>query len=266
MSISSTVLEGAEIQFFPAAAVLRPHVGCFWVITASTDAVMRLVPDGTTSIAFERQSDGRCSGYLRGPLLQSVERRFSAPTLLVGVRLRPGVAFNLMASAIDQIVDRRIPLQEFEGLRALAAIEEVNQSPEQLISTLQDLLCQQLGTTSLHPIVERALTVIHAARGDISVSDVAVRCNTSERHLGRLLREWIGFGPKRYAAIVRFQSSLAGMAQAPQLSVASLATETGYFDQSHLNAEVARFAGDTPGRLIEEHVSEFSKTQCDVPF
>jgi AraC-like DNA-binding protein len=266
MSISSTVLEGAEIQFFPATALLRPYVGCFWVITARSDAVMRLVPDGTTSIAFERQSDESCSGYLRGPLLRSVERRFSAPTLLIGVRLRPGVAFNLTASPIDRIVDRRVPLQEVEELRALAAIEKMNQSPAQLISTLQGALCQQLATTSLHPIVERALAAIHAECGDISVSDVAVRCNTSARHLGRLLREWVGFGPKRYAAIVRFQSSLAGMAQAPQLSVASLASETGYFDQSHLSAEVTRFAGDTPGRLIEEHVSEFSKTQCDVPF
>jgi AraC-like DNA-binding protein len=80
------------------------------------------------------------------------------------------------------------------------------------------------------------------------------------------MRDWVGYGPKRYAGIVRFQSTLAQMERAPQLSVASLATEIGYFDQSHLAVEVARYTGATPGRLISERVSDFSKTRCDVPF
>ena len=34
MSITSTVVDRAETRFIEAAAVLRPFVGCFWVITA----------------------------------------------------------------------------------------------------------------------------------------------------------------------------------------------------------------------------------------
>jgi AraC-like DNA-binding protein len=68
------------------------------------------------------------------------------------------------------------------------------------------------------------------------------------------------------AALQPFQSALAQMERAPQLPVAMLATEAGYFDQSHLTGEVARYTGATPGRLISEHVSDFSKTRCDVPF
>jgi hypothetical protein len=56
------------------------------------------------------------------------------------------------------------------------------------------------------------------------------------------------------------------MERAPRAPVAALATETGYFDQSHLTVDTTRFAGATPGRLIAEHVADFSKTRCDVPF
>jgi AraC-like DNA-binding protein len=266
MSISSTVLSGAEIRFHPPEPTLRPHVGCFWVITAQPGAIMRLVPDGTTSIAFERDGSGALVGYFRGPLLAPVQKSFSDSTTLIGVRLRPGVAFNLTRIPMHTLSGRRIPLAQADALSALASISEAEQSPEELIATLQNALIERLASTKIHRIVEHVLAEIHATRGDISISELAGRCDTSERHLGRLMREWVGYGTKRYCAIVRFQSSLAGMERVPQARVASLATESGYFDQSHMSADVSRFSGDTPGQLVEERVSDFSKTQCDVPF
>jgi AraC-like DNA-binding protein len=266
MSISSTVVDRAEIRFHAAAPALQPYVGCFWAITAECGATIRVVPDGTTSIAIEQQQDGRYDRYLRGPLLRPAELRFSAPTTLIGVRLRPGVAFKLSGVAAHAIVDRRVPLGDYAAFRELASIEPVPRTPTQWIATLQSFLVDRLGGASIHPVVERALAEIHGAHGCVSIADVAARCGASERHLGRLMRDWVGYGPKRYAGIVRFQSTLAQMERAPQLPVAMLATEIGYFDQSHLTVDVARYAGATPGRLISERVSDFSKTRCDVPF
>ncbi|HEU4655779.1 MAG TPA: helix-turn-helix domain-containing protein [Steroidobacteraceae bacterium] len=266
MSISSTLLGGADIRFHPAAPELQPHVGCFWIITARAGAIMRLVPDGTTSIAFEQKIDRGLTGYLRGPLLEPAELVFSVPTTLIGVRLRPGVAFNLTRVPVHHIGRRRVPLAEFDLLHEFVSVSEHALAPDARIALLQRLLSQRLQGSSIHPVVSRALEKIHADRGCVSVADVAVRCDTSERHLSRVMRDWIGYGPKRYAAIVRFQQSLTGMERVPRSSMAAIATETGYFDQSHMYADVSRFAGATPGDLIETGVSDFSKTQCDVPF
>ena len=49
MSVGSTLVRGAEIRFQEAAEKLRPFVGCFWVITADRDAVLQLIPDGSTT-------------------------------------------------------------------------------------------------------------------------------------------------------------------------------------------------------------------------
>jgi AraC-like DNA-binding protein len=266
MSISSTVVDHADIRFHPAATALQPYVGCFWVITAERGSTVRVVPDGTTSIAIEHQQNGGFDGYLRGPLLRPVELQFTAPTTLIGVRLRPGVAFNLGGVALHSMVDRRVHLSDYGAFGELASIDPVPHTSTEWIATLQHFLIDRLEGTSIHPLVARALAEIHAEHGCISVADIAVRCRASERHLGRLMRDWVGYGPKRYAGIVRFQSTLAQMERAPQLPVAMLATEIGYFDQSHLTLDVARYAGATPGRLISERVSDFSKTHCDVPF
>jgi AraC-like DNA-binding protein len=266
MSISSTVVDRADIRFHAAAPVLQPYVGCFWVINAQCGATVRLVPDGTTAIAVEQQQNRDFDLYLRGPSLRPVERRFSAPTTLIGVRLRPGVAFNLSGVAAHAMLDRRVPLSDYAIFRELNEIDGAQLTAMQWIAVLQNFLISRLERTGIHPLIERALAEIHAGQGCISVADLAARCATSERHLARLMRDWIGYGPKRYANIVRFQATLAQMDRAPQGPVAALAAHSGYFDQSHLTVDVARYSGATPGSLLSDHVSDFSKTRCDVPF
>jgi transcriptional regulator GlxA family with amidase domain len=162
--------------------------------------------------------------------------------------------------------NRRVALAEFAALREFASIIQCDLTPNDRIALLQRFLSERLEASSIHPVVARAQAEIHAQLGCTSVANVAVHCNVSDRHLNRLMRDWIGYGPKRYAAVVRFQHSLAQMERAPRSSAASIATESGYFDQSHMSADVARYAGATPGNLMTESVSDFSKTHCDVPF
>jgi AraC-like DNA-binding protein len=266
MSISSTVLDRADIRFHAAIPALQPYVGCFWVITAERGATMRTVPDGTTSIAFALPQDRAFGAYLRGPSLQPVEVNFDVPTTLIGVRLRPGVVFSLSGIPAHSMVNRRIDLHEHDAFRVLASIDPLPRTPLDWIERLQTFLLGRLVGTSVHPLIAQALESIHAAQGDVQVAGLAARCGTTERHLARVMRDWIGYGPKRYAGIVRFQCVLAQMQRVPQPPVAELAAEGGYFDQSHLTVDVGRYAGATPGRLIAEYASDFSKTHCDVPF
>jgi AraC-like DNA-binding protein len=266
MSISSTVFDRADIRFHTAVAALQPYVGCFWIITAECGSTVRVVPDGTTSIAIEQQQDCAFTGYLRGPLLRPVELRFTVPTTLIGVRLRPGVAFSLSGITAHSLVDRRIDCNDHGTFRELTSMAPASRTAAEWIAALQGFLIERLEGTSIHPFVARALAAIHAEHGAITVPDIAARCGTGKRNLSRLMRDWVGYGPKRYANIVRFQSTLAQMERAPALPVATLATQIGYFDQSHLTTDMARHAGTTPGRLISEGVADLSKTYCDVPF
>jgi AraC-like DNA-binding protein len=263
MSVGSTLVRGAEIRFQEASEKLRPFVGCFWVITADRDAVLQLVPDGSTTISVQAQ-DGEVPAWsLRGPLLKPDTRRFAAPATLVGIRLRPGVAFILTGIATETLVNRRIDLTSIKSFRDLVAVEPRPRTPAEYIASLEQFLIERLEHAAIHPVVAAVLAELERERGGLQASKLAARSGVSSRHLNRLMRRWVGFGSKRLATIVRFQATLHEMEQLAQRPVASLAMDNGYFDQSHLTHDTVRFSGATPGDLVPRAMTDFSKTHCD---
>jgi AraC-like DNA-binding protein len=263
VSITSTIVDQAEIRFREAVEALKPYVGCFWTITAGRHAAIRVVPDGSTSISAQQQ-DGRWTGWsLRGPLVRPDERRFTSPATLVGIRLRPGVAYILSGIAAHQTVGRRLELKEIAPFRELVTQSPTPQTPEQHIDALERFLIARLKDTGVHSVVAKALHEIEREHGCSKIKEVTRRCSVSPRHLNRLMHEWIGYGPKVYASIVRFQMTLKQIDRAPAQLGAALAYDTGYFDQAHLTSNLVRFAGETPRRLASDCAADFSKTRCD---
>ena len=244
--------------------MLRPFVGCFWVITAERDATIRIVPDGSTAISIERPSRPS-HWWLRGPLVRPEERRFASAATLIGVRLRPGVAFLLSGIAADGTVGRRIDASTIPAFRELIDEDPAPQTPAQCIDALQRFLVGRLRSASVNSVVAKALQAIERDPTCPKVGEIAARCHVSPRHLNRLMRLWIGYGPKRLARVVRFQTTLEYIEQSPTQSGAALASQAGYFDQAHLTSELARFAGATPRHLASRGVADFSKTRCDGP-
>jgi AraC-like DNA-binding protein len=263
MSISSTLVHRAEIRFHEAADALRPFVGCFWVVTAERDATIRVVPDGSSAISIQLQKSQPSEWFLRGAMTRPDERHFTSPATLIGIRLRPGVAFLLSGIPAHTIVGRRIGLNGTAAFRDLVSEEPRPSTAERYVDVLQRFLLQRLERASLPGSVATALREIEREHGCLRVPDVAARCRVSSRHLHRLMRLWVGYGPKCYANVVRFQATLHEMEHRPGGTAAALASANGYFDQAHLTLELTRLAGATPGRLATKGVADFSKTRCD---
>jgi transcriptional regulator GlxA family with amidase domain len=74
----------------------------------------------------------------------------------------------------------------------------------------------------------------------------------SRRHVTQQFRRQLGLPPKAYARLLRFQYATALLGQTPGRSFADVATEAGYYDQSHLTRDFAALAGMTPGRYVAE--------------
>ena len=263
MSITSTLVHRVEIRFHEAVDALRPYVGCFWVVTAEREAVLRIVPDGSTAISIQLQESEPLGWILRGPLIRPDERRFISPAILVGVRLRPGVAFILSGVAAHAILGRRIPLSNVAAFHELVSGESSLRTPAQSIDVLQRFLVRRLKDTKVHDVVAAAIREIEREHGGLRVAEIAAHCGVSVRHLNRLMRMWVGYGPKYFANMVRFQATLKQIEESPTRSAAALASETGYFDQAHLTLDLARFAAATPRHLASTSVADFSKTRCD---
>jgi hypothetical protein len=263
MSITSTLVERAEIQFREAAEVLRPFVGCFWTITAQPDATIRVVPDGSTSISTQLGQRQNSGWELRGPLVTHDERRFAAAAVMVGVRLRPGVAFMLNRVPAHTMVGRRIDLEGDPAFSELTAARLAPRTPAAYLDVLEQFLIGRLRNASVHPVVARALQEIEREGRCLQVPGIAECCGVSPRQLNRLMRLWVGYGPKRLARIARFQTTLMLIDHSPTRPPAELAAATGFFDQAHLTLDVGRFGGATPRALASTSAADFSKTRCD---
>jgi AraC-like DNA-binding protein len=265
MSITSTQVDRATIQFHEAAGSLEPHVGCFWVVTAERGGSIHIVPDGSTAISMQLQGTEPPEWSLRGPLIRPETRRYACGATVIGIRLRPAVAFLLSGIDAHAMVGRNLRLSEVEAFHELVATRPPPRTPAECIDVLQRFLIGRLQDANVHRVVAAAIREIERARGCLQVSEIAARCEASPRHLNRLMRTWVGYGPKRFASIVRFQETLSRLEQAPGRSAATLAPETGFFDQAHLTSDVTRFAGATPRSLASSSAAEFSKTRCDDP-
>jgi AraC-like DNA-binding protein len=262
MSITSTLIDRAEVRFHEAASSLKPYVGCFWVVTAEREGSIRIVPDGSTAISIRLQEDDPAGWYLRGPLVRSEKRRYTSSSVVVGIRLRPGVAFMLSGIAAHSMVGLDVRLSDVPAFRELTG-QPVPRTPTGCIEVLERFLAGRLRDANAHRVVAAAIREIEREGGRLQVSQIAARCAVSSRHLNRLMRIWVGYGPKQFASIVRFQETLERIGSSPSPSAATLASEIGFFDQAHLTANTNRFAGATPRNLASASMAEFSKTRCD---
>jgi AraC-like DNA-binding protein len=80
------------------------------------------------------------------------------------------------------------------------------------------------------------------------VTSLAAAAGVDPRTLQRHVRKRTGLGPKQYAAVQRFNAALQEVALGDN-SLASIASDLGYADQSHLTTDLARQAGVPPGRF-----------------
>jgi AraC-like DNA-binding protein len=93
------------------------------------------------------------------------------------------------------------------------------------------------------PVVA-AVRAIDRSGGKIGAGALPGNVLLSQRQLERLFKECVGFSPKQYARISRFEAALNKLRS--QASFTDIALDTGYFDQAHFNHDFLEFTGLSP--------------------
>ena len=86
-----------------------------------------------------------------------------------------------------------------------------------------------------------------------SIDDVAARYGISRQRFARGIREATGLPPKLFARIVRFQGLVHELLSHDVVVWASVASETGFYDQAHMINEFRDFAGAPPTTFFKPH-------------
>jgi AraC-like DNA-binding protein len=165
---------------------------------------------------------------------------------LIGIVFEPGGFAPSAADSADLFSNRNISLEDVWGAQARVLRDRLRQIPSPLarLEQLEGFLRLRFGgLIRRNRMVDFALERFGRAPGMSTVREVAKSTGWSERRFSQVFREEVGFSPKVWTRIQRFQRAVSQLHAGMDLPWAELAMECGYYDQSHFANEFRAFSG-----------------------
>lgn len=261
----------SDYREFPAPAQLAAHFLCFWtqsIVGLQGEYRHWVLPDGCIDIVFINDDPP----VVVGPWTDPFVIRLAAGTKIVGARLHPGRAPSLLGLPAAELRNNAVPLTDVWGTKneRFARISDELGLPERMSVLADALLCSLAFAAPIDEVVVAGIRWL-ATHPSGRVDQLSQCIGISNRHLQRRFLLAVGYGPKMFQSILRFQRllNLAGGTGTHQ-RLAELAADAGYADQAHMTREVQRFAKCPPTALLRSDrctlgMSDLFKTAVPRP-
>lgn len=163
-----------------------------------------------------------------------------------------GCYFNmdncLPTDILDSII-KYIPKKETYEYTFIQKLQCSNGFDEH-VALFLNYLAQSKIYTPIPSAVSAILELIKKSNGCISTLQLAEHTGYSDRHIARLFKTTLGFGPKEYCRYIRFHKVLAEIFKNPNRENSAFIINSGYSDQAHFQREFKEFMGITPKQFI----------------
>ncbi|MEU7630096.1 helix-turn-helix domain-containing protein [Nocardia sp. NPDC049220] len=230
------------------------------------------IPQTSTTIVLRDEQRGPRAALVVGPQTKAIYSRASTPAGCVRLRLAPGAIRSLLGVPAALLTDRVVRLEDLPGPAADLATVLIAVAPDEVLPYLEGVLPHRITDDAVQR-AERSLlgSAVAAITTDpaLPVPALAARLSVSERQLRNLFTNGIGVSPKHFARIDRVRRVLShagdsssadstgtadyykrSTVRIPRISLAQLATDNGYYDQSHLSADFRTLMGVPPSRFF----------------
>jgi AraC-like DNA-binding protein len=224
---------------------LRPWIADVTLMRPDSALPLVHLPDAATALVYRRTGTGDGDLRVVGPRSRASYHPGKELPICIRARLRPGVARPLFDVPVSELRDRAVPLTDLWGDRAARLESRLNEltGPDPILRGIENALLE-----SLHDGVDSRDLLLREAVASLStigerVGALARRLSVSERHLRDLFTDRVGLSPKRFVRIQRVRTVLA---RAGSTGWAGLASDTGYYDQSHMTTDFHTLMGASP--------------------
>ena len=218
-----------------------------WTGVVGRRRPLRVFPDGCVDLVWDGTVLAAVS-TVRGVL----RHELPSADWTVGLRLRCGVGGAVLGLPMTELPAGATPLRDLWAVgarRAEARLAECG-VPGEAKSVLESLVAERLQDVEVDGL---SLAAARALRAPSARTDrVAAELGVSERGLRRHVRHDVGVGPKELQRVLRFRRFLERVEAVARdkTSLAGVAADVGYADQSHLGRECRRLSGASPGALV----------------
>ncbi len=247
---------------------LAPLVRCFWQLTgegghaSDPSGADPALPDGSPELIFALAdpfehvaADGAVTvqprAFLVGQITGPMTVRPTGRIDLLAVRFESHGA-SILHPMLRRLTDRWVEVAQLGHPSldtlgpALASTRSAQARVQLAAQALRDIAA---ASPRPDPRVAAAVRQIRQSHGAAALDALADSLALAPRTLQRLFAAQVGITPKHLARIVRFQRVFAAWRSDPR-SLARVAAECGYFDQSHLVRDFRDLAGMPPATLL----------------
>ena len=218
----------------------------------------RLLPTGTTELVFTLNTAGEAAAGIAGPRSEFMVLETSRPFSAIAVHFRPGGGSPFFGLPSGELHNRLLTLDLVWGGYAGTIRDrlwEATTAGQRFRILEEALLTRARGSMERHPAVRYALDAFDGSPGERRVGDVVQRIGLSSRRFADLFRSEVGFSPKAFCRIRRFNEVLTRIERLNDVDWADVALSCGYFDQAHFNHDFRAFAGLSPSNYLRHRLS-----------
>jgi len=236
-------------KFRPPPA-LAEFLLCFWTQTigSSYGFTQRVLPDCCVEIVL---MNGR--PMVIGPWTEPFDAHLPAGTDILGARCHPGLASSLLRVPASELLNLSVPLCDIwgsGGSSAYSRIAEQTTLVDQVGAMERALLARVANASPIDNTTREGIEWI-ARHPHEPIERLSQWLGLSSRQIQRRFTAAVGYGPKLFQSVLRFQR-LLNEAHGADIcwTLADLAANAGYSDQAHMTREFQRFANCPPTSLL----------------
>jgi AraC-like DNA-binding protein len=239
----------SDYREFPPPLPLARHLLCLWTSmnTGSGDESTHpmVVPDGCIDIILINNE----APMVVGPWTIPFVARDGCGTVIVGARFHPGCGPGLLGLPASTLLNQSVPLNAIWSNAECApfvGITDQQSLPARRSAMEMALLNRLTHADAVDETMNAAIQWL-AANPHGRIEQLGEWIGLGGRQLQRRFATAVGYGPKLFQAVLRFQRllHLAVRTSAPR-NLAQFSADVGYADQAHMTREVRRFSGSPP--------------------
>ena len=101
-----------------------------------------------------------------------------------------------------------------------------------------------------NPFVDYVTSKILTKPNKISLKEISRIAGYSQKHIIKIFKDHVGVTPKEFLKVIRFQKAIEEIEQQKNINWAGLASDCGFYDQSHFISDFKTFSGFTPTEYV----------------
>jgi AraC-like DNA-binding protein len=245
------------------AAPLAPFIRTLWYarVSQASHARERILPTGCVQVILNLARDYvlDCPENLpdvrKPPALVVGARSIyeivdtSDMADLIGIVFTPAGFPPFAGAASQHFSNQTVALDSIWGADTERLRDHLRElrSPDARLRSLEQFLAMRFASSLNRrprpPKIQFALRCFAHNPSIASVRETARQIGWSERRFSQVFREEVGFTPKVWCRIQRFQLAVRQLHAGAEIRWAELALDCGYYDQSHFANEFRAFSG-----------------------